>query len=58
MDLAKVKTLYNNTRNAIHGSEAAATSEEACVYKDVLIDVKGIFDRKKAEELNFLYWRL
>ena len=58
MDLAKVKTLYNNTRNKIYGSEAAATSEEARVYKDVLIDVKGIFDRKKAEELNFLYWRL
>ncbi len=58
MDLAKVKTLYNNTRNTIYGSEAAATSEEAPAYKDVLIDVKGIFDRKKAEELNFLYWRL
>ena len=46
MDLAKVKKLYNNTRHAVYGSEAAATSEEAPAYKDVLIDVKGIFDRK------------
>lgn len=58
INLAEVKKLYNNARNAVYGSEAAATSEEACVYKDVLIDVKGIFDRKEAEELNFLYWRL
>ncbi len=58
INLAEVKKLYNNARNAVYGSEAAATSEEAPAYKDVLIDVKGIFDRKEAEELNFLYWRL
>jgi len=31
------------------------------MYKDdklVLIDIKGIFNRKKAEDLNYLYWRL
>jgi len=30
-------------------------------YKDdklVLIDIKGMFDRKEAEDLNYLYWRL
>jgi UDP-N-acetyl-D-galactosamine dehydrogenase len=58
INLSEVKKLYNNARNAVYGSEAAATSEEAPAYKDVLIDVKGIFDRKEAEELNFLYWRL
>jgi len=26
--------------------------------KHVLIDVKGLFDRKKAEEMNYIYWRL
>lgn len=26
--------------------------------KNVLVDVKGIFDREKAGKLNFLYWRL
>ena len=31
------------------------------IYKDnklVLIDIKGIFSRKEAEDLNYLYWRL
>jgi len=31
------------------------------MYKDdrlVLIDIKGIFNRKEAEDLNYLYWRL
>jgi UDP-N-acetyl-D-galactosamine dehydrogenase len=28
-----------------------------CIEK-VLIDVKGIFDKKEAEELDYLYWRL
>ncbi|MFJ8257594.1 nucleotide sugar dehydrogenase [Peribacillus asahii] len=27
-------------------------------HKPVLIDVKGMFDRRKAEEMNYLYWRL
>jgi len=26
--------------------------------KHVLIDVKGLFDRKEAEEMNYIYWRL
>ena len=31
------------------------------IYRDdklVLIDIKGMFDRKEAEDLNYLYWRL
>ncbi len=31
------------------------------IYKDgklVLIDIKGMFDRKEAEDLSYLYWRL
>ncbi len=31
------------------------------IYKDdklVLIDIKGMFDKKEAESLNYLYWRL
>jgi len=31
------------------------------IYKDdklVLIDIKGVFNRKEAEDLNYLYWRL
>lgn len=26
--------------------------------KHVLVDVKGLFDRKEAEEMNYIYWRL
>jgi len=29
-----------------------------CNDMPVLIDVKGIFQRKEAEELDFLYWSL
>lgn len=42
-------------------NEVAATSEfefDNIVEKRVLIDIKGIFDREKAEEIGFLYWRL
>lgn len=31
------------------------------IYRDdklVLIDIKGMFDKKEAEDLNYLYWRL
>ena len=31
------------------------------IYKDdklVLIDIKGMFDKKEAEDLNYIYWRL
>jgi len=31
------------------------------IYKDdklVLIDIKGMFNKKEAEDLNYLYWRL
>ena len=31
------------------------------IYKDdklVLIDIKGMFNKKEAESLNYLYWRL
>ncbi|MCR2823816.1 nucleotide sugar dehydrogenase [Lederbergia panacisoli] len=27
-------------------------------HKPVLIDIKGMFDRKSAEKMNYLYWRL
>ena len=57
--LEDVKKLYNNTRNGIaQPSEVAATSEDTNSNQEVLIDVKGLFDRKEAESLNYLYWRL
>jgi UDP-N-acetyl-D-galactosamine dehydrogenase len=54
--LADVKKMYNNTRNGAYTEEAAATLE--LDQRDVLIDVKGIFDRKEVADMGFLYWRL
>lgn len=53
--LYKVGNLYE-----IDGlKEVAATLDGDCnSAKLVLIDVKGMFDRKDAEEMNYLYWRL
>lgn len=57
--LENIKSLYNGNRNGLFTTEVAATMDEAPRrIKEVLIDVKGIFDRKEAEELDFLYWRL
>ena len=58
IELAEVKKLYNSTRNGVYADEAAATSEEKLSQQDVLVDIKGIFERKEAENMNFLYWRL
>jgi UDP-N-acetyl-D-galactosamine dehydrogenase len=58
IELADVKKLYNSNRNGVYADEVAATLEEKLSQQDVLVDVKGIFDRKEAENMNFLYWRL
>lgn len=56
--LAHIKRLYSGIRTRF-GSEVATTLEEDDVStKQVLIDIKGIFDRKEAEDMDFLYWRL
>ncbi|NMA73150.1 MAG: nucleotide sugar dehydrogenase [Bacteroidales bacterium] len=57
--LEDVKKLYNNNRNGIaQTNEVAATSDDPNSTKDVLVDVKGLFDRAEAEALDYLYWRL
>jgi UDP-N-acetyl-D-galactosamine dehydrogenase len=62
LSLQEIKDWYracpNHPFSAIN-EEVAATIENGCENnKNVLIDVKGIFDRKEAEELDYLYWRL
>jgi UDP-N-acetyl-D-galactosamine dehydrogenase len=37
---------------------AATPEQDDDRHKLVLIDVKGIFDQKEAQKLNYLYWRL
>ena len=61
--LENLKNLYNNyeEQNIDAFEEIAAAREvEDNNYnmKHVLIDIKGIFSRKEAEKLNYLYWRL
>ena len=44
--------------NGVNGQAAATLDDDCEAVKNVLIDVKGIFDRKEAEGLDYLYWRL
>ena len=44
--------------NGVNGQAAATLDDDCEAVKNVLIDVKGIFDRQEAEGLDYLYWRL
>ena len=63
--LEDVKKMFRSTRpRPVYGeseaySEIAATSDFATSENaKVLMDIKGIFNRKEAEDAGFLYWRL
>lgn len=58
MRLEDVRKLYVRSGHASsdHMAEVAATVDADERY--VLIDVKGMFDRKEAENMGFSYWRL
>lgn len=59
INLEDIKKMYRATRNYSDALEAAAASEVGTLKNDyVLIDVKGMFNRKEAEDMNYLYWRL
>ncbi len=63
LSLESLKELYDikilATNNGHVSNEVALTSEDIeDEEKLVLVDVKGIFDKKEAEENNYLYWRL
>lgn len=57
-DLKKLYKDYYDQNNEVLEEIAAALDKDCDNRKQVLIDVKGIFDRKEAENMNFLYWRL
>ncbi len=48
------KLFSSSNANVDEAGEAGSSSENKCV----LIDVKGMFDRKEAEKSCYLYWRL
>lgn len=56
MKLDEIKKLYNRKWNGYLDETLTTSNGEP--YKSVLVDIKGIFDRKEAEGMNFLYWRL
>jgi len=49
---------YDHPFDIAYREIAATVDDDGKYTKNVLIDVKGIFDRKEAEELGYLYWRL
>jgi UDP-N-acetyl-D-galactosamine dehydrogenase len=57
-DLKKLYKNYYDQNNEALEEVAAALDEDCDNRKQVLIDVKGIFNRKEAENVNYLYWRL
>jgi UDP-N-acetyl-D-glucosamine/UDP-N-acetyl-D-galactosamine dehydrogenase len=60
--LQDLKSLYKNFNSDLLRAfvEIAATNEDEKEFsnKNVLIDVKGIFNTLEAERMNFMYWRL
>ena len=54
LKLERVKKMYRQNSNSYNMNHVATTMGQGIV----LIDIKGLFDKKEAEELGFLYWRL
>lgn len=63
IQLEDVKKMYRSFGQGFINTEAmnevAAASEQYISFNNnVLIDIKGLFNRKEAEDEGFLYWRL
>jgi UDP-N-acetyl-D-galactosamine dehydrogenase len=59
--LEDVKKMYNqvwNNYSHVQEEVAATIDENPTDHRYVLIDVKGMFNRKEAEDMGYLYWRL
>jgi UDP-N-acetyl-D-glucosamine/UDP-N-acetyl-D-galactosamine dehydrogenase len=55
LSLRDIKNMYRSNDNTKLTTDEVALKLE---NKDVLMDIKGLFDRKEAEEMEYLYWRL
>lgn len=61
IELEDIKKIYNQRWNGYSdAADEAAAAADGYTYdkKYVLADIKGIFDKKIAENMGFLYWRL
>lgn len=55
--LEDIKKIFNQRWNG-HRDTTTEVNDSNFNNKYVLIDIKGIFDKKEAEDMNFQYWRL
>lgn len=63
IQLEKVKMMFNPTENVnqdVRNEIAVASEFDSDINSNdgVLIDIKGMFNRKEAEDKGFIYWRL
>ena len=63
LSLDKIKGWYRSCPEHLYKTSNGAAADDAAVdgcepIRNVIIDVKGIFDRKEAEHFDYLYWRL
>ena len=59
LNLEDIRALYSiNKLCTITGEVVEGANINIVDCKLVLVDVKGIFNRKEAESKNYLYWRL
>ena len=56
LSLDNLKQIHRNYSYDL--KEIAISVDDDLIKQNVLIDVKGIFDKAKAKEKGFIYWRL
>jgi UDP-N-acetyl-D-galactosamine dehydrogenase len=61
IQLTEIKSMFKSEDYELvpYMDEIAAASENKNkIIGNVLIDIKGMFNRKEAESMGYLYWRL
>lgn len=59
-DLKRMYKTQKNTNLSAIDEVAAASEENVCIEKSdcVLVDIKSMFNKKDAEDMGYIYWRL
>ena len=59
-DLKRMYKTQKNTNLSVIDEVAAASEENVCIEKSdcVLVDIKSMFNKKDAEDMGYIYWRL
>jgi UDP-N-acetyl-D-galactosamine dehydrogenase len=56
--LEEIKNMFNNSNSEVLNEVAITTESNISKQKNVLIDVKGMFNQSEAEKLGYSYWSL